>query len=45
MQQLKRWVFGMAISYILLWGMWASAADTVLFDPESYQASLGAKAI
>jgi len=39
MQQLKRWMFGIAMSYVLLWGMWASAADTVLFDPESYQVS------
>ncbi|MEZ5671191.1 MAG: hypothetical protein R3E08_01965 [Thiotrichaceae bacterium] len=36
MQQIKTWL-NLAMSLFLLWGMWAYAADTVLFDPESYQ--------
>jgi hypothetical protein len=37
MQQVKAWLLCIAISSFLLWGTWASATDTVLFDPESYQ--------
>ncbi len=37
MQQAKTGLLHVTMGCFLLWGMWASAADTVLFDPESYQ--------